>query len=98
MMIDKIGGPGPGYGPRKTDQASKAETPVRGSDNVVISEEAARAAETAKIAKLASGSQDQTRVEKLRTIKEKLDNGEYNNLSDEMLNKTARNISDALFG
>jgi len=98
MIIDKIGGPGPGYGPRKTDQTSKPENKARSSDNVVISEEAARAAESAKIVKLAQGPDDQSRVEKLRIIKEKLNNGDYNNLSDEMLNKTAGNITDALFG
>ncbi|MDH5656864.1 MAG: flagellar biosynthesis anti-sigma factor FlgM [Spirochaetia bacterium] len=98
MIVDKIGGTGPGYGPRKTENTTKPAHPARSSDNVVISEEAARAAETAKIARLASGTEDQSRVEKLRIIKEKLNNGEYNNLSDDILNKTARNLSDTLFG
>ena len=53
MMIDKVGGIGPGnYGPKKTPGVEKAQSPVRGSDNVMISEEASRAADLARTSKL----------------------------------------------
>lgn len=98
MMIDKIGGVGPGYGPKKTENTSKAEGPKVGTDNVVISSEAARAAETARIARIASSSEDQTRVERLKEIKTKLSNGDYNNLSEDVLDKVAGSISETFFG
>ena len=47
-MIDKVGGIRPNYEPRKNEPAAKVKNTGLGSDNVVISEEAARAADAAK--------------------------------------------------
>jgi len=98
MMIDKVSGVGPGYEPKKPNPAQRAEGTIRSGDNVSISDEAARAALAAKTAKLAQTSQDQNRAEKLREIKARLNNGEYDNPSDEMLGKIADKISDAFIG
>lgn len=92
MVIDRIGGVSPGYGPRKTGATSKPEKPAAASDNVSISAEASRAADASRIARMAKNSQDLERAEKLRNIKEKLANGEYDNLSEDMLSSMASNL------
>lgn len=97
MVVDKVGGIGPNYGPRKTESSSKKDSASVQSDKIVISDEAAKAAEVDRLAKLASASQDPSRVEKLRDVKTKLANGEYNNPSEEMLGTIAEKISDVFF-
>ena len=98
MMIDKVGGIGPNYGPRKTEAATRAQNPARVSDNVMISEEASRAADTARVSKLAKHSADSSRAEKLKEVKTRLANGDYNNLSDEIVDKIAERIADSFLG
>lgn len=93
MMIDKVGGIGPNYGPKKTEPAGKTQGSSKISDNLSISEEASRAAVVAKTAKLAHASEDGSRVEKLKEIKERLAKGEYDNPGDEMYNKVADTLS-----
>ena len=44
MIIDKVGGVGPNYGPKKNEPTARAETPLRAGDAVTISAEGARAA------------------------------------------------------
>ena len=85
MLIDKVGGIGPNYGPRKTEPAVQKETPVRGTDNVFISEEASRAAEVARTARMVQASNDPERAEKLKEVKARLARGEYDNPSEEQL-------------
>jgi hypothetical protein len=92
MMIDKVGGIGPGYGPRKAEKPAKVENPAGISDNVTISSEAAQAAEAAKVARMATSTPDVERADKIREVKLKLEKGEYNNLSDEMLSGIAEKI------
>lgn len=93
-MIEKIGGITPNQAPRKSEPVAKAESPVRASDNLSISEEALKAAEAAKIQKLAN-SPDESRAEKIKEVREKLARGDYDNLSDEMLNKVADRVASA---
>ena len=96
-MIDKIGGISPNQGPRKSEPAYRAETPARASDNVSISEEALRASDAARVQRLAS-TPDESRVEKLKEVKEKLARGDYDNLSDEMLGQVADRVAKAFQG
>lgn len=92
MVVDKVGGIGPNYGPRKTERAAKADLPTGISDNVTISDEASRAAEAAKVARMARQAPDTERAERVKEVKAKMDRGEYNNLSDEVLNRIADRI------
>jgi anti-sigma28 factor (negative regulator of flagellin synthesis) len=93
MVIDKIGGSGPVYGSKKTETTARAENPSRPSDNVQISAEASRAADTSRIARMAKESPDTERSEKIKDIKQKLENGEYNTLSDALLSSVADKIA-----
>lgn len=94
MIIDKIGGTSPGYGPKKPESTSRTEKPVRSSDNVSISREASRTAEAARIVKLAK-AEDPERAEKLKEIKQKLEKGEYDNIGNEILSRVADKIADS---
>lgn len=96
-MIDKIGGISPNQGPRKSEPVVKPEAAVRASDNVSISEEALKAAEAAKISRLAQAP-DESRAEKLKEVREKLARGDYDKLSDEMLNNVADRIAQTFQG
>ena len=98
MMIDKVGGVGPSYGPRKTGPVERADKPAQAGDNVSISDEAARAALAARTARLAHASVDETRVEKLRQVKERLQAGEYDTLTDEQLDKISDRLADSFLG
>src|SRR5688572_24484111 len=93
-MIEKIGGITPNQAPRKSEPVAKAESPVRASDNLSISEEALKAAEAAKIQKLAH-MPDESRAEKIKEVREKLARGDYDNLSEDMLNKVADRVAGA---
>lgn len=95
-MIDKIGGIGPSYGPRKSEPAAKATNPATASDKVQISEEASRAADAARVSRMAKTSEDTSRAEKLKEVKEKLARGDYDNLSDEVLDQIGEKLTGAL--
>lgn len=92
MVIDKVGSIGPGYGPKKADTPSRVEKSSVKSDNVTISAEATRAAEGGRIAKLAKSADEPSRADKLKEIKEKLEKGEYDNISDDVLSNVSDNI------
>jgi len=96
-MIEKIGGISPNQGPRKSEPVAKAETPVRASDNLSISDEALKAAEAARIQKLAHAP-DESRVEKIKEVREKLARGDYDNISDEMLGQVADRVARTFQG
>lgn len=98
MVIDKVGGVNPGYGPRKTEPSARPEKAVQASDNVTISAEASRAADASRIARMAKESQDSERSEKLKEIKARLANGDYDNMSDEMLSTMAGNLITGMTG
>lgn len=77
------------------------------TDNIVISDvarqkfrEAKLLSEVNSITKLTMGriDSDITKAEKLQIIKAKLNNNEYDNLSKEVLDKIAENITNVFFG
>ena len=98
MIVDRIGGIGPGYEPKKTDSVAKSADARRITDNVTISQEAAQAAEMAKVVKLVETTEDPSRAEKLQAVKERLQNGEYDQLSDEVLDQLADRVTSAFLG
>lgn len=95
MMIDRVGGINPGYGPRKNSGPVKADQAAKPGDNVVISEEASRAASSARIQKIVQTAEDPARVEKLNEVRAKLANGDYNDMTDQMLDAVADKVADS---
>ncbi len=97
MMIDKVGGVGPNYGPKKNEATTRSEAPARSGDAVTISAEGARAAEAARAARAALQSEDPDRSERLREIKERLARGEYDAVSEEQANRIAESLIGVFF-
>ncbi|MBX7059719.1 MAG: flagellar biosynthesis anti-sigma factor FlgM [Leptospirales bacterium] len=97
MIIDKVGGVGPNYGPKKNEPTARAETPLRAGDAVTISAEGARAAEAARVAKAALQTEEPDRAERLRDIKERVARGEYDAVSDEQANRVAESLLGVFF-
>ena len=97
MMIDKIGGISPNYGPKKSTPVSKKEGQAK-TDSVQISAEATRAAELAQTVKLVKATPDTSRQEKLQEVKDRLARGEYDQLSDTQLSEMADSIGQTLLG
>ena len=105
MTIERIGGIGPNFEPKRTTPLKKSEA-VEPKDNVSISDaarqrviEAKLQAEIKTISKqIGSKEEDSERLDKIKEVKTRLKNGEYENLSPDMLNKIAGNIVDALLG
>jgi hypothetical protein len=106
MNIDKIGRVGGfGYETKKPSVPAKAETtgPV---DTITISDAAKKIASEAKlqsevkqIAKqIVSMPPDEDRSEKIKAVKERLKNGDYDNLSTEMLDKISDQIASTFLG
>ena len=99
MVIDKIGGVGPNYGPnKKSEPVGKKAEAAMGKDNVTISAEATRAADVARVVRAAGASQDPGRADKLKEVKEKLERGDYDNMTDEQLGVIADKIGQTFFG
>ncbi len=106
MNIDKIGRVGGfGYETKKAAVPAKTETtgPV---DTISISDAAKKIASEAKlqaevkqIAKqIVSMPPEEDRTEKIKAVKERLKNGEYDNLSTEMLDKISDQIASTFLG
>ncbi len=64
--------------------------------SVDISQESQKALGAQKIIKLVNETVDTERAEKVQSIKEKMANNEYDNISTEQLNKLAENIGRTL--
>ena len=97
MVIDKIGDIGRIFRPGKTE-AAKSKTPAKGassSDTVSISKEALQAQETAKINNIVRQAPD-VRAEKVQQIKQKMASGEYDKMENEILERVAEKIAQAL--
>lgn len=93
MVVDKVGGVGPGYGPKKIQ--GKAET-VRADaprDNVTISDEAVRQQTLDRVKRLALSTENKN--ERLKEIREKLEKGVYDSPTDEMLSQAAERIAES---
>ena len=95
-MIDKIGNINKLYQQPKNEPAKKPAAKGMGSDSVSISPEAHKAAEIANQIKTVKSSVDEARVERIKEIKAKLKNGDYDNLTPEMLDKIADRIAPSL--
>ncbi len=93
MNIDKIGGIGPVYGPKKTNKLNSIESISPKQDTIEISEEA-RIQHLMNLVKEVSKTPEEDRLEKIKDIKEKLKNGYYDNISEEILNKVADTLYD----
>jgi len=94
MVVDKVGGIGPGYGPKKVQTKAETARPEAAKDNVTISEAALRQQNIDRVKKLALSSIAEDRTEKLNEIKQRLADGHYDNLSDEILAGAADRIAD----
>ncbi|MBE7410777.1 MAG: flagellar biosynthesis anti-sigma factor FlgM [Leptospiraceae bacterium] len=105
MTIERIGASRPSYEPKRTTPLKKNET-VELKDNVSISDTARQRVMEAKLQteiknisrQIGSKEEDTERLEKLKEIKTRLKNGEYDNLTPEVLNKVAGNIAESLLG
>ncbi|MDF3819462.1 flagellar biosynthesis anti-sigma factor FlgM [Leptospira sp. 96542] len=106
MNVDKVGRVGGyGYEPKKTPNTSKTENqgPV---DTISISDAAKKIASEAKlqsevkqIAKqIVSAPPEEDRSEKIKAVKERLKNGDYDNLSTEVLDKISDQIVSSFLG
>ncbi|TGN11906.1 flagellar biosynthesis anti-sigma factor FlgM [Leptospira ilyithenensis] len=106
MNVDKIGRVGGyGYEPKKTASTSKTESngPV---DTISISDAAKKLATEAKlqsevkqIAKqIVSAPPEEDRTEKIKAVKDRLKNGDYDNLSNNMLDKISDQIASTFLG
>ncbi|EKJ85505.1 flagellar biosynthesis anti-sigma factor FlgM [Leptospira meyeri] len=106
MNVDKVGRVGGyGYEPKKTQGPKETETqaPV---DTISISDAAKKIASEAKlqaevkqIAKqIVQAPPEEDRTEKIKAIKERLKNGDYDNLSTEMLDKISDQIASTFLG
>lgn len=94
MNIDKVGGISPLYGPKKPNKISSVESLSSKQDKIEISEEA-RLQHLLNIIKETTKSKDPERAEQLKQIKQKLKEGYYDNLSEEILSKIADNLYDS---
>lgn len=87
MLIDKIKGIGSVLNLNKSAPI-KSSNSIQSNDNIEISKDAILKAELSNLNSLALGSES-INSSKLADIKSKLQNGFYDNLSDEVLKKTA---------
>lgn len=106
MNIDRIGRiSGGGYEPKKTTNAPKSQTSL-GSDSVTISDTAKQMSLQAKLSQevaniskqIIAEPESQERAEKLKEVKNKLKNGDYDNLSPEVLDKLSERITEVFLG
>jgi len=106
MNIDKIGRiSGSGYEPKKTTSSVKPETSL-GSDSVTISDTARQLSLQAKLSQevsaitrqILSEPENQERADRIKEIKTKLKNGEYENLSPEVLDAISERITEVFLG
>ncbi len=94
MNIDKVGGISPIYEPKKPNKVSNVEPITSKQDKIEISEEA-RIQHLLNIIKETSNFLEPERAEQIKQIKQKLKEGFYDNLSEEILNKIADNLYES---
>lgn len=96
MGIDKISNIGKIFNTQKSKPATpKKAAPSLGQDTVSISSEAVKAQELASATKTVKSSTD-IRADKVKAAKEKLARGEYDKIDNEVLEKVAEKIAQAL--
>jgi len=94
MNIDKIGGISPIYGAKKPSKVNNIEPVTTKQDKIEISEEA-RIQNLLNIIKETSKIEEPERAERIKEIKEKLKNGYYDNLNEEVLKTIADNLYES---
>ncbi len=92
MNVNKVGDIGPIYNPKRANKINELSPGNLKQDTIEISEEA-------RIQNLINYIKDtntieEDREEKLQKIKEKLKNGFYENLNEEVFSKVADNLFD----
>ncbi|WCL48571.1 flagellar biosynthesis anti-sigma factor FlgM [Leptospira sp. GIMC2001] len=106
MNIDRIGRVGgSGYEPKKASTTPKSETSL-GQDSVTISDAAKQLSMEAKVRQevttiakqILNEPETQEKTDKIKAVKEKLKNGEYDELSPEVLNKISERITEVFLG
>ncbi len=98
-MIDKIGKINPNYETRATKMAqSKQNVAPATGDYASISSEAVKAAELERIKNAVKSAPDPEREEKLRQVREKLANNEYDQLNNKQLDSIANSLMKTFFG
>lgn len=97
MFIDKIKNIGSAFEPKKSASVKKSSE-ILPSDNVQISEAAKLKADIKSITMHTLSLPNTLDVDKINDIKAKLASGYYDNLSSELLDKTAEKIADSFLG
>ena len=94
MTIDRIGPIDPVQPGKRPDRTSKANESPK-SDSISISSEAKDKAELLRIQELAAAAPD-VRLDRIAELKEKINDPSY--INEKVINATANNLIDALFG
>ena len=94
MVIDKIGNINNIVEPKKSKPVSSAKE-TKKKDSIQISTEGKKAAEVSKVAQVVNETSD-IRVEKVRQIKEQIQNGTYNFDDHKVLEMVADRIANFL--
>ena len=94
MTIDRIGSIDPIQPGRKTGQAGQVNVPNR-ADSISISSEAQQRAELLRAQEMAAAAPE-VRAERVAELKSRINDPSY--LNDRVINATANNLIDALFG
>jgi negative regulator of flagellin synthesis FlgM len=94
MTIDRIGSIDPIQPEKKPGRANQAIIP-QGKDSISISSEAQAKAELLRVQKLAATAPD-VRADRIAELKQKINDPAY--IDEKVLNATANNIINSLFG
>ena len=94
MTIDRIGSIDPIQPGKKTERVGRVGA-TQEADSISISSEAQKKAELHRIQEMVAAAPD-VRAERIAELKEKINDPAY--INDRIINATANNIIDALFG
>lgn len=97
MNIDKINNAGQiqALNDKSAVKPTENKAVSLGSDSVSISQAAVQARESAMVQKAVASASD-VRLDRVRDVKEKLARGEYENLSNDVLNHIASKLTTAV--
>lgn len=97
MNIDKINNAGQiqALNDKSAVRPPETKSQALGSDSVTISQAALQAREASVVQKAVASASD-VRTDRVREVKEKLARGEYDNLSNEVLNHVAARLTTAV--
>lgn len=97
MNIDKINNAGQiqALNDKSALKPQEAKSAALGQDSVSISQAALQARDTAQVQKAIASASD-VRTDRVREVKEKLARGDYDNLSNDVLNHIASKLTTAV--